>query len=443
MYSSFFGLETARRALFAQRAAIDITGHNLANASTPGYRRQRALLVATPPAAGGLAPGTGVTVASIERMRDQFVDTQIRNTLASLGRWEARNGVLEEMQEVFKEPSDIGLSAMMDRFWISWHELSGAARDPGRRTSIQQEGASLASAFNLASTQLKEMSDDIQRNIGAMVGRVNATAANIASINREIIRGQVVGENVSDLLDRRDLLVEELASDVDVTAVEESNGAVNVTVGGRMLVAGPESREISLETPITGGRVKGLLEAANQVIPSYLRQIDDLADGVIAAVNQIHRSGFDIEGNPGGDFFEGHGAGGIRVAQAIVNDSGKIAAADAAGSPGNGKNALKIAQLKDVLTMNGGIASFRDFYGGMITGLGLDTQESIRSSDVYAGVLDQQHMRREAVSGVSPDEELLELIKHQAAYDAASRLVNVMDEMLDRLINGTGLVGRR
>ena len=126
--SSFTGLETARRALFAQRMAIDVTGHNIANANTPGYRRQRAEMVATPPAPGPMQPGTGVKVATIERMRDHFVDMQIRHSHASLGRFEARNDCLEQLQEVFKEPSEIGLSTMMDRFWIAWQELSGARR---------------------------------------------------------------------------------------------------------------------------------------------------------------------------------------------------------------------------------------------------------------------------------------------------------------------------
>jgi flagellar hook-associated protein 1 FlgK len=442
VYSTFGGLETARRALYAQRAAIDITGHNVANVNTPGYRRQRPVMSATPPAPGGLKPGTGVKVAGIERMRDQFVDTQIRHTLASLGRWEARREILEEVQEVFKEPSDIGISAMMDRFWISWQELSGNATDPGRRTGVQQEAISLVSAFNLAAGQLSETMDDINQNISALVHRVNTTASSIAEINREIVRGNVVGENVADLLDRRDYLVQQLASDVDVAVVEDNSGLVHVTVGGRILVAGTDARELAQDALITGGRIKGLNEAANMIIPSYLKQLDDLANALMEKINEQHMAGYDLFGNPGGAFFEGAGAAGIRLSKEIEENAGLIAAADEPESPGNGRNALAMAQLKDGLTMAGGTATFRDFYGSVLTGLGLETQESMRSTEVYEGVLEQQKARQESVSGVSLDEELIMLMKYGSAFDAASRLVTVVDEMLDRLINGTGLVGR-
>ncbi len=448
--SSFAGLETARRALFAQRMAIDVTGHNIANANTPGYRRQRAEMAATPPAPGPMQPGTGVRVATIERMRDQFVDMQIRHSRSSLGRWEGRNGVLEELQEVFKEPSDIGISAMMDRFWIAWQELSGGATDPGRRTAVIQEATTLASAFSLASRQLREASDDIQVSIDSLAHSVNATAVSIARLNHEIVRGGVVGENVSDLMDQRDLLLDQLASDVSITVVETAEGQVNVSVGSRQLVSGVTSFSLDAGGSFSGGRIQGLLEAKNDIIPYYQSKLDQLALAVRDKVNAQHQAGVDMNGDQGGAFFTGTGAADLAVHAALKGDPNLIAAgmppsgSSTGPTPGDGRNALIIAQLKDALTMVGDppTASFRDFYGSVITELGLQTQESSRASDVYNGVLEQQQMRRDAVSGVSLDEELMQLIRYQAAYDAASRLVSVMDEMLDRLINGTGIVGR-
>ncbi len=448
--SSFTGLETARRALFAQRTAIDVTGHNMANASTPGYRRQRAQLVATPPAPGAMQPGTGVVVATIERMRDQFVDMQIRHSLGSLGRWEARNGVLEELQEMFKEPSDIGLSTMMDRFWVAWQELSGGATDPGRRTAVIQEATTLASALGLISRQLKEASDDIQVNIDSLVHRVNATGEAISRLNYEIVRGGVVGENISDLMDKRDLLLDQLAQDVNITVVETEEGTVNVAVGSRILVSGVNAFTIDASGSFSGGRIQGLLEAKNEIIPSYEAKLDQLAMALKDVVNEQHRLGVDMSGAAGGDFFTGAGAADFAVADTLRNDPNLIAAAEGpeasppTPTPGDGRNALAIAQLKDVLTMVGTppTASFRDFYGSVITELGLQTQESSRAADVYDGVLQQQQMRRDAVSGVSLDEEMMQLIRYGAAYDAACRLVTVVDEMLDTLINRTGIVGR-
>ena len=441
--SSFTGLETARRALFAQRMAIDVTGHNIANANTPGYRRQRAEMVATPPAPGPMQPGTGVKVATIERMRDRFVDMQIRHSRASLGRFEARNDCLEQLQEVFKEPSEIGLSAMMDRFWIAWQELSGGATDPGRRTAVVQEATTLASAFGLISRQLKEASDDIQVNIDSLVHSVNATAEGIARLNHEIVRGGVVGENVSDLMDQRDLLLDQLARDVNVTVVETPEGQINVSVGSRLLVSGVTAFKMDANGSFSGGRIQGLLEAKNEIIPAYQEKLNQLAQGLKDRVNAQHKAGVDMNGGAGLDFFTGTGAADLAVNDALKGDPNKIAASQSATGPGDGSNALAMAQLKDALAIGTPpTASFRDFYGSIITELGLATQESSRAADVYDGVLEQQQMRRDAVSGVSLDEELMQLVRYQAAYDAASRLVSVMDEMLDTLINRTGIVGR-
>jgi flagellar hook-associated protein 1 FlgK len=376
-------------------------------------------------------------------MRDHFVDMQIRHSRASLGRFEARNDCLEQLQEVFKEPSEIGLSAMMDRFWIAWQELSGGATDPGRRTAVVQEATTLASAFGLISRQLKEASDDIQVNIDSLVHSVNATAEGIARLNHEIVRGGVVGENVSDLMDQRDLLLDQLARDVNVTVVETPEGQINVSVGSRLLVSGVTAFKMDANGSFSGGRIQGLLEAKNEIIPAYQEKLNQLAQGLKDRVNAQHKAGVDMNGGAGLDFFTGTGAADLAVNDALKGDPNKIAASQSATGPGDGSNALAIAQLKDALAIGTPpTASFRDFYGSIITELGLATQESSRAADVYDGVLEQQQMRRDAVSGVSLDEELMQLVRYQAAYDAASRLVSVMDEMLDTLINRTGIVGR-
>lgn len=442
MASSFGGLEIAKRALYAQRAAIDVTGHNLANASTPGYRRQRAEMVSIPGQQGGLNPGAGVQVAKIERLRDAFVDGQIRRTLANIGHWQARGQVLEEAQEIFKEPSDIGLSAMMDHFWVAWQELSGAALDPGRRNAVLQEGESLAAAFNLASSQLSAMQSEVEANITTILDRVRVTAESIAAMNKEIVRGRVAGENTGDLEDHRDLLVEQLSTDIDISVVESDDGSYNISVGGKMLVSAGMAFAVDATAASTGGAVRGLTEAAKEIIPYYIDQLNMLAVSIMTEVNKVHASGLDLRGAAGGAFFEGTGAADMRLSNAVASDPSAIAASSAPDSPGNGHNALAMAQLKDALTMAGNSASFGAHYGFIVTSLGLDTQEALRSTEVYEGVLEQQQARRDATSGVSQDEELLQLIKYQSAFDAASRLVSVIDEMLDKLINSTGVVGR-
>jgi len=216
-----------------------------------------------------------------------------------------------------------------------------------------------------------------------------------------------------------------------------------VSVGSRLLVSGVTAFKMDVSGSFVDGRIQGLLEARNEIIPSYQAKLDQLAQALKDKVNAQHSVGVDMYGHAGLDFFAGTGATDLAVADALKSDPNRIAASQSATGPGDGSNALAIAQLKDALAIGTPpTASFRDFYGSIITELGLATQESSRAADVYDGVLEQQQMRRDAVSGVSLDEELMQLVRYQAAYDAASRLVSVMDEMLDTLINRTGIVGR-
>lgn len=467
MRSSFFGLEVARRAMDAHRLAMDVTGHNIANANTPGYRRQRVLLEPVlahgingiSKASGSGQMGAGVMAVGIERIRDQFVDMQIRHTTSSLGRWEARRQVLEEIEEIFKEPSDLGLNAMLDRFWISWQELSKGPEDPGRRTSVQQEGVGLASALNLSASRLMDTASELRMDIISIIDQINVMSEGIATLNSEIVRSRAVMGNAADMEDKRDRLIDDLSKLVNITVIEDKEGSVSISAGGWVIVAGREGRKLSTEVDpvslririvgtdgqqpqINGGRVSGLLDAVNDLIPKYLENLDMVANTLIERTNALHRQGYDLRGDAGQDFFEGNGAFGIAVRKAILDDTGLVAAASSQASPGDGTNALALAQLKDAMTMVAGTATFGGFYTTLITQLGLDTQEAMRSEEVYTGVFSQQNARRQSVSGVSVDEELMGLIKHQYAFDAASRLVNVIDEMLDRIINGTGLVGR-
>ena len=210
-----------------------------------------------------------------------------------------------------------------------------------------------------------------------------------------------------------------------------------------MLVSGVTAFKMDANGSFSGGRIQGLLEAKNEIIPAYQEKLNQLAQGLKDRVNAQHKAGVDMNGGAGLDFFTGTGAADLAVNDALKGDPNKIAASQSATGPGDGSNALAMAQLKDALAIGTPpTASFRDFYGSIITELGLATQESSRAADVYDGVLEQQQMRRDAVSGVSLDEELMQLVRYQAAYDAASRLVSVMDEMLDTLINRTGIVGR-
>jgi len=468
MSSTFFGLEIAMRSLRAHQRALDVTGHNVANANTPGYTRQRAVLATTEPfpmpaynrplTTGQL--GTGVTVESILRVRDAFLDTQIRKESLSLGEWEAVEGALQQMEVIFNEPSDAGLSKVMGEFWGAWQELSKNPESLVARASLREQSVTLADAIKHIYVQLDELRSNLDGNVEIKVDQINTIARQIRDMNEQIIKIESTGDNANDLRDKRDLLLDELSKIINSTAVESDKGGVVVYIHGKPLVSDTDITELTTQVnplndglldvvwsddlslvQIEKGNLKGILNARDSYIPHYMNELDSLTSTLITEVNNLHNAGFALDGATTGlDFFTGTGAADISV-NPVFSDLTLIAASQG-GEAGDGLNALLIGQIKDALTMSGNTATFGDFYKSMIAVLGVESQEATRLVANEKLLVEQLTNRREAVSGVSLDEEVINMLKYQRGYEAASRMVTVMDEMLDRLINGTGHVGR-
>jgi len=468
MSSTFFGLEIAMRSLRAHQRALDVTGHNVANANTPGYTRQRAVLATTEPfpmpaynrplTNGQL--GTGVTVESILRVRDAFLDTQIRKESLSLGEWEAVEGALQQMEVIFNEPSDAGLSKVMGEFWDGWQELSKNPESLVTRASLREQSVTLADAIKHSYIQLDELRSNLDGNVEIKVDQINTIARQIRDMNEQIIKIESTGDNANDLRDKRDLLLDELSRIINFTAVESDKGGVVIYIHGKPLVSDTDITELTTQAnplnnglldvvwsddlslvQIEKGNLKGILNARDNYIPHYMNELDSLTSTLITEVNNLHSTGFALDGvTTGLDFFTGTGAADIAV-NPVFSDLTLIAASQG-GEAGDGLNALSIAQIKDALTMSGNTATFGDFYKSVIATLGVESQEATRLVANEKLLVEQLTNRREAVSGVSLDEEVINMLKYQRGYEAASRMVTVMDEMLDRLINGTGHVGR-
>ena len=445
MLSTFFGLEIARRALAAQQAATDVTGHNIANADTPGYTRQRADLAAsdpytvpslgTPVTAGQL--GTGVTVQEVERVRDNFLDGQLRTEMSGLGRYQAQNDALSEVETIFNEPSDTGLNNMLNTFFNDWQELSKNAESIPIRTSLVQDAVTLTDQFNHLYTQLETVKGNLNDLQQIDVGDINSKAQQIADLNVQIQNLITAGEQPNDLLDRRDALLDDLSKLADLTVKDSGGGAIQVSVGSTLLVDGTTANTISDVTGINSGALKGISDALTMV-SNYEAKLNSLAANIISSVNGAHQAGYDLNGNQGGDFFTGTGASDIAVNADIVSDVSKVAAAGAAGAPGDGTNAQKIADLQNATIDGLSQATFNSYYQSLISGLGVDAQQSQQMVTNQQALVDQLNNRKQSISGVSLDEETTNLMQYQHGYEAAARLVTVLDDMLDTLINRMG-----
>ncbi len=508
---SLFGLEIGKRSIMAQQTALEVTGHNLANANTPGYTRQMPNLVVTRPyhtpaltnsnKAGQL--GTGVMVAEIERIRDVFLDQQIRNEAKTSGYWQSMQDALAKIEVILNEPSDDGIRAVMDMYWQAWQDLVAHPESEAVRTAVTERAMALADGFNHMYTQLTELREDLNASVKIKVDEINVISGQLAELNLQILSIKIAGKQPNDLEDQRDLLIDQLSQIVDIKTFIDNNGMVAVQVGGRTLVQGTDNTPLTVtqdskgmhmviwadtkaRADIESGELRGYLDARGktdlaadkdiyrETVPELIENLNALAKTIAIKTNELHRSGYSLVNETdvpdGSNFFDSplteaeinaitDWAHYIKVNSAIMADPKLIAAA---GSPttdlvtgnknyGDSTIALAIAQLKHDYNDNAlfaGInnlvsnATMDDYWRSICAEVGVKSQEALRMVSNQEVLLSQLESKRQSISGVSIDEELTNMIKFQHAYNAASRFITTMDEAIDVIVNRMGLVGR-
>src|SRR5690625_3177435 len=515
--STFHGIELAKKALFAQQGGLYTTGHNIANANTPGYSRQRVDFTSTTPfpvpsrvmqqIPGQL--GTGVEIGVVQRIRDQFLDFQYRSENSRLGYWNAKSEALSRLENLLNEPSDTGLTKAMDRFWESLQELATNPDNSGAREVVAERGLALSETFNYLSKSMQSIQTDLKDQIDASVDDINSLVRRINSINEQIQKIEPHGLLANDLYDDRDLLIDQLSEMVNIkvhytsssdSSLEIADGLASIelldesgnSIGedGVFLIdvrsdspsANGVIRKLSVEPgknksgPIESisvegydslgplqlldavGKLSGLIEMhgykdgddVEGTYPEFLDALNKMAYEFAEAFNEQHGKGIDLQGNEEIESFfvmnnDEDGAitaENITVNKDILEDVRLIAAGDPDGGSRNGDNALQLANILDDPIEGLEDSSVRKFFSSLIGKLGVDGQEANRmkeNTEILQSQIDNQRM---SVSAVSLDEEISNLIKFQHAYNAAARNMTTIDEMIDRIINHMGLVGR-
>lgn len=467
MTTLFSGINLALQALMSHQATLHIVEQNVANVNTRGYHRQEAVLSAgyPYPRAGfmrGLIDGQygrGVFVDRIKRFNVEFFNNRYRGEVSSASGWNIRGNVLSQVEATMAENSDAGLISELDAFWEGWGALSGDPANLALRADLHSRAQSLTGAINRRAEQLMAIREDQNLSIQGRVGEINQVAERVAQLNSEITSAIGVGYQPNDLLDERDRLLDRLSELSGAVSSVQDNGEVLVSIGGHALVVGQENFELQTEADpsnsglfrvvwedgqdlrATSGELEGLLGARDGEIVDQLTGLDELAQSLITRVNTLHSGGVGLNNSTGLDFFTGTDALSLRLASSL-DDLENIAAAAGPDSPGDGSVALQIANIQSELLMNGGTATVNDFYTNQITSLGLSLQtanDKAAARGIVASALAQQ---REAVVGVSLDEEAVNLAKAQKAYEAAARVMTTVDQMIDTVINGMGVVGR-
>jgi flagellar hook-associated protein 1 FlgK len=458
--TQLFGVLTiGTTALLAQQRGINVTGNNIANVNTPGYSRQRLDLQSVTPVDFSVgALGGGVRAAGVERVYDRFLGAQLNAGSAQLGRWEAQSGMLQRVEVIFDESSGYGLNQALSQFWSSWQDLGMNPSGPVERTVVTASGQALADAIRKKHTDLLQTQKDIDTAIAAGIVDINKLTAEIADLNQKIAHIESGGVKANDFRDSRELALQQLAELVEFDSFEDGNGQVMVSVGaGRGLVESGTTYRLAvspnaegrfdvmwlgigsganISAEIGAGKLGGWLQTRDVKIGDYLGRLDELAAGLIREVNALHAGGFALDTSTGNGFFDGSSAADMRVAAGILADPNRIAAAaSAAGVPGDPGQAIAIADLRQALKMNANSATFDTAANSIVSLVGHDVRESKSYVGHQADMLTYLKNYRESVSGVSLDEEMVNLLKYQTGYEAAAKLISLADEMMDSLMN--------
>ena len=464
------GIEIGRRALQAHQTALQVASHNIANANTPGFSRRRVELeTADSGVNGGI--GTGVDAVAIVRQRSRFLDSQMRVEQQLLGRWEAIEDSLtgiesifnepagagsSEAGTIFNEPSGLGLSGSFSRFWNAWQDLANVPESGAARAAVRQEADFLTTTMHQLSTQLRENRQGLDEEIVRIAGQINEIIDQLAALNGEIPRSGFDGGTAGDLLDRRDQLLEELASRVDISVAEAENGQVTVLLSGHNLVQATNAVHLGVRTitqndfptstlifeddgsiaPIQEGGLRGLIEVRDQTIPDIIARLDLITASLVEEVNGTHRTGFGATGLTGVNFFDAAKttAGNIDLDERIRDDLNNIAASSDSNSGDNGA-ALAIAGLRNKTVLAGNTDTMEEFLYTLLGEVGARSKEAQTMAENHRLFANQIENRRQGVQGVSLNDEASQLILFQRAYQAAARTVAIIDDLMEVTIN--------
>jgi flagellar hook-associated protein 1 FlgK len=562
--SDFAGLRIALSSLYAQRRGVELAAHNVANVNTEGYSRQRVDLTNMgAPAVPAFwstyqGDGQGVRVEGITRYRDQFLEIRAGLEHAALADLEQHRATLDRLQELFNEPSDLGLGKQLADFWAGFDDLANHPSDTAARTQVLERAGTLVATFHATSEKISQMRLDTTSELSAVIAEVNTTSATIAQLNKSIKTATVAGLTANDLKDQRDLLANRLAELTGATVRPGEFEQVNVFLNGTALVQDDFTQQLSIDTSnpaatvlrwtstnfqavVTSGTAGGMLDAMNTTLPGYLAQLDAVAMQLRDSVNALHSEiggslaatarnqsaagnlQFDValdggaystvtvagadwsgaggaaalqgalqaavdsavgagnvtvtvsgaageplsvsvvptgthtlttkatgtnagyttllggtavgaDGVGGRQFFTGTDAASFDLSADIASNPNAITAGTAGGGPLDASRALDLAELAS--SASGADASYR----ALIVQLGVDTQAAQRRHEIQRQSAANLDDARQAQSGVNIDEEMTNLIQYQHAYDAAARFMTTIDEMLDTLINHTGIV---
>ena len=475
-------LAIGRSALRAQQFALTTVGNNIANVNTPGYSR-KATLLKVENAGGADAPGGGVRIDGMTRMRDRFLDSQFRFEGSILGRLEVETGLMgtveaiftemagggsSETSAIFNQASGAALSGGFSRFFNAFHDLANNPQSQGARAQVREEATFIIQQFQRMHDKLSDLSTNIDLDIKDTVKQINLITRDIAELNQRILTGKEKTTDVAgNLDDERDRLIDDLSRLIDASVRANADGTLTVkgtSGGGFSLVEGVTSTELGTRAivrngesvsvvtraatdetiVVSSGRLKGLSEVRDEKIPDFKNSLDVMALTFVERVNAVHGTGYGLDGTSGNNFFEPtlSNARDIRLSADIADNLNKIATAaphaDNSGISaglGDGSVAQAIGDLAHERSFGEGQRTIEEFYSDLLGSIGAESREIINDFEGQTLVMEQVSNRRENVRGVSINEEASDLILFQRAYQAAARIITTVNELMQTILS--------
>ncbi len=330
MGSTFSGIELGKRSIMANTDAITTAGHNISNANTEGYSRQRVQIrefnpLYKPDLSRAERPGMigqGIDVQSVNRIRDELLDSRITSQANLESYWQTRSDYYTMIEQIYNEPYDVSIRSNMDKFWQGWQELAVNPESQAARQAIVTRGETLVDSIKNKWESLAGIGELLNGDIEATVKEVNSITRQIGDVNLEIVRSKANGDNPNDLLDRRDLLVDKLSSLINIKTDNRDSDEFMIHVGGRVIVQGGLSREIGVEPVLNdsgytklvwadtgndavfeGGKLGALVELRDVDVRNEIQSLNTMTMNFADLVNDVHRNGVGANKVTGLDFF--------------------------------------------------------------------------------------------------------------------------------------------
>jgi len=471
--STFSGLNTALSGLNAARTGLNVTGQNLSNVNTAGYTRQRAELSSVGAAGNGslfdvgVKAGGGVGVSGIGRLGDTFLDARVRSAFSSAGYTNVRAAALTDIQARMQEPGAGAVSGQLQGFWAAWQDVANHPGDAGTTATLLQGAAALVQGISTGYQGLADQWSQTRSRADTLTQQLNAAAAQVAGLNGQIRAAAAAGHPSSELIDQRNALTANVAQLAGGTVRELPDGGNEILLGGNVLVSGTQVNSVRISGPpamsgagtvqlewdrrpgtaveLDGGQLAGTLsvlapangQQTGGVIAETAARYDSLAETLASQVNAVHASAYTADGTTGLDFFKVTAGRGAAQSLSVVPTGAPGIAAS--GSPTAGLDGSR-ADMVSQLGTGAGSPDAQWTQTVLATGIAVRTglQQDVAAGTAVGNAVAVQQSN----ASVDIDEENVNLLAFQHAYQAASRVMTAMDEALDVLINQTGRVGR-